>query len=180
MEKTEKESFNEVITWLEKEFFGIRTGQATPAILDSVKVEGYGSMMPLNQVGSIGIEDAKTLVISVWDASLTAEVEKAVTAADLGVSVSSDSSGIRVSFPELTSERRVQLEKLVKSKYESARVSVRSIRDELMKKLDKAKKDGEISEDEMHTKKDVVQKTVDEINKKLESLHAAKLTELAK
>lgn len=180
MEKTDRESFDEVITWLENEFFGIRTGQASPAILDSVKVEAYGSQMPINQVGSIGIEDAKTLVVSVWDASLTSDVEKAIMIANLGVSVSSDSSGIRISFPDLTSERRVQLEKLVKSKYESARVSVRSIRDELMKKIEKAKKDSEISEDEMHSKKDAVQKVVDEINKKLESLHAAKLVELSK
>lgn len=170
----------EIIDWLNTEYTGIRTGQATPALLDSLKVESYGSMMPLNQVGSVGIEDARTLRISLWDAGGIPAVEKALREADLGVSVATDSAGLRVIFPELTSERRVQLVKLAKSKFEDARVSVRSTRDEIMKDLDRQQKDGDISEDEKFTKKDVIQKKVDAINIQLERLYDSKETEVSR
>src|SRR5690606_2188232 len=100
------------------------------------------------QVGSVGIEDARTLRISVWDKGAVSAIEKAIREADLGVSTVADSSGLRVIFPELTSERRTQLLKLAKSKLEDARISVRSVRDEAMKAIDKAQKDGDISEDD--------------------------------
>jgi len=170
----------EIIDWLNTEYSGIRTGQATPALLDSLKVESYGSMMPLNQVGSVGIEDARTLRISLWDAGGIPAVEKALREADLGVSVATDSAGLRVIFPELTSERRVQLVKLAKSKFEDARVSVRSTRDEIMKDLDKQQKEGDLSEDEKFTKKDVIQKKVDAINIQLEKLYDSKETEVSR
>jgi ribosome recycling factor len=170
----------EIIDWLNTEYTGIRTGQATPALLDSLKVESYGSMMPLNQVGSVGIEDARTLRISLWDAGGIPAVEKALREADLGVSVATDSAGLRVIFPELTSERRVQLVKLAKSKFEDARVSVRSTRDEIMKDLDKQQKEGDISEDEKFTKKDTIQKKVDAINIQLEKLYDSKEVEVSR
>ncbi len=169
----------EIIDWLNTEYTGIRTGQATPALLDSLRVESYGSMMPLNQVGSVGIEDARTLRISLWDAGGIPAVEKALREADLGVSVATDSAGLRVIFPELTSERRVQLVKLAKSKFEDARVSVRSTRDEIMKDLEKQQKDGDISEDEKFTKKDTIQKKVAAINIQLEGLYDKKDAEVS-
>jgi ribosome recycling factor len=168
----------ESIEWLSKEFAGIRTGQASPALLDSVKVESYGTHVPLNQVASIGIEDARTLRISPWDASQIAGIERALTEADLGISVSTDSAGLRAIFPELTSERRTQLTKLAKQKLEDARVSVRSARDEIMKQLDKQEKEGEISEDEKFTAREQVQKQVDDTNKKLDELYSAKEAQL--
>jgi ribosome recycling factor len=173
-----KTKLAEVVEWLQKEYAGIRTGQANPGLLDSVRVESYGTMMPIVQVGSVGIEDARTLRISPWDSSQVAAIERAVRDADLGVSVVTDSSGLRVIFPELTSERRVQLLKLAKSKLEDARISVRSVRDEEMKTLDKEQKAGEISEDEKFTRKESIQKLVDETNNKLESICAAKEKEL--
>ncbi len=166
------------IDWLVGEYTGIRTGQATPALLDSVKVESYGSMMPINQVASLSIEDARTLRISPWDSSLVKTLETAIRNADLGVSVVADSSGIRVLFPELTGDRRAQLLKLAKSKLEDARVRVRSARDEMMKLLDKQEKDGEFSEDEKFAKKDAVQKKVDEANRTLEALCSKKELEI--
>jgi len=170
----------EIIDWLTSEYSGIRTGQASPALLDNIKVESYGSMMPLNQVGSIGIEDARTLRISLWDAGGVHAVETALRDADLGLSVVTDSSGLRVIFPELTSDRRAQLLKLAKSKLEDARVSVRSARDEIMKDLDKQQKDGDIGEDDKFTKKEAVQKKVDAVNTKLEHLFIQKEAEVSK
>ena len=164
--------------WLQKEFAGIRTGQANPGLLDSVRVDAYGSKMPLQQVGSVSIEDARTLRVSVWDASQVTAVEKAVRDADLGVSVVGDSSGLRVIFPELTSERRAQLLKLAKSKLEDARVSVRAARDEAMKDLERAFKATEISEDDKFGTREVFQKNVEECNTKLEALFTRKEKEL--
>lgn len=165
--------------WLQGEYSGIRTGQATPALLDSIKVESYGTMMPLNQVGSIGVEDARTLRVSPWDSSMVSAIERAITDADLGVSVATDSAGLRVIFPELSSERRTQLVKLAKSKLEDARVSVRAARDEVMKEIDAKQKDGSISEDQKFTQKEAIQKQVDATNTRLEDLYNAKEREIA-
>jgi ribosome recycling factor len=170
----------EVVEWLQKEYASIRTGQATPALLDGVKVESYGSMMPINQVASVGVEDARTLRVSPWDASMVAVIEKAIKEADLGVSVATDSSGLRVIFPELTSERREQLFKLAKSKLEDARITVRSVRDEANKDIDKAFKAGDMGEDEKFSGKDKIQSEVDQTNKKLEEIFSTKEAELAK
>lgn len=170
----------EIIDWLVGEYAGIRTGQATPALLDSVKVESYGSRVPLNQVGSVGVEDARTLRISTWDAGQVSAVESAIRDADIGVSIATDSSGLRVIFPELTSERRVQLLKLAKQKLEDARVSVKSVRDEAMKDLDKQEKEGDLSEDEKFIQKEKIQKQVDDTNKSLESLYQQKEVEISK
>ena len=170
----------EVEEWLQKEYSGIRTGQASPMLLDAVKVESYGSYMPINQVGSVNIEDARTLRISVWDKSAVSAIEKAIREADLGISTASDSDGVRVIFPELTSERRTQLMKLAKAKLEDARISVRGVRDEIMKSLDKQQKDGDISEDEKFTQKEKVQSQVDATNRTLEALFDKKESELQK
>jgi ribosome recycling factor len=173
-----KQKLHEAKDWLQKEFIGIRTGQASPALLDAVKVESYGAMMPLNQVGTIGIEDARTLRVSVWDASVVKAAEEAVRDSELGVSVVGDSSGLRVIFPELTSERRQQLLKLAKSKFEDARISVRALRDDAMKAIEKSEKAGDIGEDEKFTKKEAIQSAVDEANQSLESLFLQKESEL--
>ena len=125
----------EIVDWLQNEYAGIRTGQATPALLDSIKVENYGSMMPLNQVGSVGVEDARTLRIAPWDVGSIGAIETAIRDADLGVSVSTDSAGLRVSFPELTSDRR-------------ARESVQKIVDTINKQLEEiyTKKEQEVAQ----------------------------------
>lgn len=173
-----KKRLDEVVEWLQKEYSGIRTGQANPGLLDAVKVESYGTYMSIVQLGSIGIEDARTLRVSMWDASQVSAVEKAIRDADLGVSLVTDSSGLRVIFPELTSERRVQLLKLAKTKLEDARISVRGVRDEEMKELERDFKAGGMGEDEKFTKKDDIQKNVEETNNKLESLFNSKEREL--
>ena len=169
---------DEIVVWLEREFSGIRTGRATPALLDLVSVESYGTRVPIQQVGSVSVEDARTLRVSVWDQSAIKNVERAITEADLGVSVVTDSAGLRVIFPELTSERRVQLIKLAKSKHEDARISVRTAREEAIKEMDRLEKDGDMSKDEKFAAKEDLQKKVDLYNTKLGDLMTLKEKEI--
>lgn len=168
----------EAVEWLKKEYTGIRTGQANPGLLDGIKVESYGAQMPLNQVANVGAEDARTLRISPWDAGTIGAIETALRDANLGLSVATDSSGLRAIFPELTVERREQLMKLAKSKLEEARITVRAIRDAAMKQIDADEKTGEISEDDKFTQKDEVQKAVESTNESLEGIYNKKAEEL--
>lgn len=154
----------DVVKWLEREFASIRTGRATPMLLDLVMVESYGTRVPIQQVGSVNVEDPRTLRISVWDKDAIRSVEKAIIEADLGVSAVVDGTGLRVIFPELTSERRTQLLKIAKAKLEEARVSLRGARDEAMKELDKQEKDGDMGKDEKFAAKELIQKHVDSFN----------------
>lgn len=167
-----------VSDWLRAEFSNIRTGQATPGILDAIRFDSYGAKVPLNQVGSVSIEDARTLRVSVWDKDSITAVERAISDADLGVGVATDSSGIRVVFPELTGERRTQLLRLAGTKLEESRVRVRGARDEIMKNIDTQIKSKEIGEDVAHRQKEQVQKLVEETNNKLEMLYAHKEKEV--
>jgi len=170
----------EISNWLQQEFSGIRTGQAAPGLLDSLKVEQYGVKMPINQMATVGVEDARTLRISPWDAGAVKAIETAIREADLGISAVTDSSGLRVIFPELTSERRAQLLKLAKQKHEHARVSVRSARDEAMKEIDADFKAGDISEDDRFTKREKLQIKVEAVNNSLDALLAEKEREVSK
>jgi ribosome recycling factor len=179
MDATYANRLKEAIQWLQKEFTGIRTGQATPALLDSIKVESYGTFMPIQQIGSIGIEDARTIRVVPWDLSQVPAIERAIREAELGVSVSSDSSGLRVIFPELTSERRQQLIKLAKSKLEDARITVKAVRDDVMKEIEAEFKEGSMGEDNKFTKKEQVQKAVEDTNRNLEILFNQKEAEIS-
>jgi len=179
MEEAFKQKLKEATDWLQREFTGIRTGQATPALLDSIKVESYGTFMPIVQIGSVGIEDARTIRVAPWDLGQVSAIERAIREADLGVSVSSDSMGLRVIFPELTSERRSQLVKLAKSKLEDARVTVRAVRDEIMKEIETKRKINEISEDDKFSLKEKIQKAVDNSNHNLELLFTQKEAEIS-
>lgn len=169
----------EVVQWLEREFSGVRTGRATPALLDLVQVESYGTRVPIVQVGSVSVEDPRTLRVSVWDANGIKAIEKAITEADLGVSVVADGGGLRVIFPPLTSERRAQLLKIAKAKHEEARVSLRGVREDVLKDIDTLLKAKEISEDEKTSAKEAIQKKVDVFNGKFDELLKLKEAEIA-
>jgi len=164
--------------WLSREYQGLRTGRATPAILDSIKVSAYGSMMPLNQVATIRIEGARSLVVQAFDSSVIKDIERAIADADLGVGTGSDAAGVRVSFPELTSERREQLIKLAKGKLEESRTTVRLARDECWKDIQEKEKASEITEDDKFRLKEEMQKKVDETNEALEKTFEKKETEM--
>lgn len=160
--------------WLSKEYSQVHTGRASPMLLDSVHVDSYGSFMPIKNVAAISIEDPKTLRVSPWDKSQIKEIERAVQAANLGLSVATDDMGIRVIFPMLTTERRTQLVKVLKEKMEEARVSVRKAREETWNDIQAKEKEGGMSEDEKFRLKDDLQKLVDETNANLEAIFAKK------
>lgn len=169
----------EVDAWLAKELGGVRTSRATPAILDGILVESYGAKVPISQVGAIGSQDARTLFITPWDAGSIKEIEKAIVAGNLGLSVAAVDTGVRISFPELTAERRAALVKLMKEKIEHARVSLRKHRDEAIKEIDAAEKAGGMGEDEKFRLKAELQKLVDVANKKLSEQGERKEKEIA-
>ncbi len=174
--KTKSKSIEE---WLRGEMATIRTGRASPAILDGVKVEAYGSMMPVNQVGNISIEDARMIRITPWDTSLSKAIEKALVSSDLGLSIAVDDRGVRVSFPELTTDRRTALVKIAKQKLEDARVSLRSEREKVLKDVEAQEKDGTISEDEKFRVKTELQKMIDDMNTTLDTLFEKKEKEIS-
>lgn len=164
--------------WLAKEYRGLRTGRASPAILDSIMVSAYGSMMPLKQVGTVGTEDARTLRIAPFDPSLIKDIEHAIVAGNLGVGTITDSAGIRVTFPELTGERRQEFVKLAKAKLEEARTTVRLVREEAWKDIQNREKEGTLTEDDKFMLKDELQKKIDKANEELEELFKKKESEM--
>lgn len=165
--------------WLQREFTGIRTGRAAPSLLDSIRVDAYGSASTMQAVGSVTVEDARTLRIIPWDKSLVKAIEKAITDANLGVGVGSDDQGVRVNFPELTAERRTMLTKLAKDKLEQARVTLRGHRTDAMKLLEAAEKEGGMGLDDLKRYKEELQKLIDKGNESLEVLGDKKETEIA-
>lgn len=143
MDKTEK-----TVSVLKEDFSAVRAGRANPHILDKISVDYYGAMTPLNQVGNITVADAKCLVVSPWDASILKEAEKAILAANIGLTPTNDGKVIRLVFPDLTEERRRDLIKQVRKMAEDAKIAVRNIRRDTMDPLKKLKANKEISEDE--------------------------------
>jgi ribosome recycling factor len=172
-------SIKETEEWLQKEFMGIRTGRAAPALLDNIRVDAYGTMSQMNAIGSVTVEDARTLRIIPWDKSLVKSIEKAITDADLGVGVGSDDQGVRVNFPELTAERRTMLIKLAKEKMEQARVTLRGHRTDAIKDIESKEKEGGMGEDDVKRYKEEVQKRIDKGNEALEALGKKKETEIS-
>lgn len=173
-----KQNIKDLEEWLKREFTTIRTGRATPAILDGVKVEAYGSDMSVTQLANISIEDARSLRITPWDMSQVKAIEKGITASDLGLSISVDDKGVRVLFPELTSDRRTALIKIAKQKLEDARITLRAEREKVIKDVDSQEKLGKISEDEKFRTKAELQKMVDDAGRVLEEALTKKEKEI--
>jgi ribosome recycling factor len=174
-----KKEVEGVHEWLVKEFTGIRTGRATPALFDNVAIESYGARTLIAHVASITTEGPRSLRISPWDKKHIKEIEKAITASDLGVSVATDDMGLRISFPELTSERRVLLKKLANEKLEHAKVSIRHERERVLNDIQEKCKEGELTEDDKFRLKDEVQKMVDTAIMKLEEVNVKKDKEIS-
>ena len=165
--------------WLVRELSGVRTGRATPLLLDNVKPEVYGARTPLTQIASINIEDARTLRIVPWDKSLNKDIERAITEADLGVSVGTDDMGVRVFFPELTAERRTLLMKVAHEKIEQAKVTLRGHRAQALKDIDATEKEGGMGKDEVTRLKEEVQKKIDAGSVALDALGKRKHEEIS-
>jgi len=164
--------------WLKKEYQQIRTGQASPAVLDNVRVEVYGAPMGLKELASVTIEGARTIRISPWDKKQGKDIEKAIAAANLGLSVVVDDQGLRAIFPELTTDRRTEIAKVAKDKLEDARQNVRQYRDVVVKDLTTKEKEGGMGKDDAFRLRGEAQKMVDEANKKLEEIYAKKEKEV--
>jgi ribosome recycling factor len=169
----------EITDRLGKELSGVRTGRATPAILDGIQIESYGTRMPLNQVANISVEDARTLRVAPWDASVSKEIEKAITVANLGLSIGVDEKGVRVFFPELTSDRRTALLKLAKEKVEDFRTALRVARDDVWSDIQKLEREGAMPEDDKFRSKDDMQKRVDAANKVFDEMLVRKEKEIS-
>jgi len=173
-----KNKITETEEWLVKEFSSVRTGRATASLLDSVRVDSYGSKVPVNQVGNVMMEDARTIRITPWDSSQLPAIETAITQANLGVSVAVDDKGARIIFPALTEETRGNILKIAKAKLEDARVSLRGSRDDVWGDLQSKEKAGEIGEDVKFTAKEEMEKLVKEANTKFDELYASKEKEI--
>ena len=169
---------NAIMDWLKSEYRSIQTGRATPSVLDLVHIDMYGARTLLAHAGNITIEDPRTLRVAPWDKSVVGQMEKAINDADLGLSVVSDSDGLRVHFPSLTTETRTKLVKLLKDRLEDARVRVRALREETNKHIDAEAKNGEYGEDEQRKYREEMQKIVDAANQELEDYFQKKETEV--
>lgn len=172
------DAVKEAEEWLKKELTLLRTGRANSSVLDSIYVESYGSMSPIAHVASVSLEDPRTIRVAPWDKGQIKAIEQAINKADIGISVSSDDAGLRVIFPELTGERRVQIVKLLKDRVEDAKITMRKAREAVVTDLKNAEKDGVLSEDEHFKAKEELQKLVDNANAKFDEISAKKEQEI--
>lgn len=163
---------------LRKELNGLRTGRASVSLLEPVTVDAYGSMMPLSQVGTVGVPEPRLLTVTVWDRGMVKAVEKAIRDAGLGLNPQTEGSTIRVPIPELNQERRLELVKVAGKYAEQARVAIRNVRRDAMDSLKKREKDHDISQDEHKQLADEVQKMTDAHIKKVDEALASKEKEI--
>lgn len=169
MLKQFEEKMTKSLESLESEYSNIRAGRANPNILNKLKVEYYGVPTPMQQVGNISVPEARTIVITPWEASLLKEIEKAILCSDLGLTPNNDGKSIILNFPELTEERRKDLVKDIKKKGENTKVAIRNVRRDANDYFKKQLKANEISEDEQKDYEDKVQKLTDKYVDKVES-----------
>ena len=160
------------------DFASVRAGRANAAVLDKIAVDYYGSAAPINQVAAISSPDPRSLLIKPWDGSLLKAIEKAIQTSDLGINPQNDGSSIRLSFPQLTEERRKELTKQVKKYAENGKVAIRNIRRDAMDKFKAMQKKSEITEDECKEYEKDLQDMTDKRCKQLDELAAKKETEL--
>ena len=169
---------DKALAHLEEEFGAVRAGRANPKVLDRISVEYYGSETPLNGVATISSPDARTLVIQPWDTKLLKDIAKAIQTSDLGINPQNDGRVIRLTFPQLTEERRKDLTKQVKKYAEDAKVAMRNIRRDGMDYIKKLKKNSEITEDDQKKAEKDLQDMLDKYIKKVDEALAAKEKEL--
>lgn len=167
-----------VLADLRAELVGLRTGRATPALVEGMAVEAYGGRQPLKALAAISTPEPRSLLIQPWDRSLLPAIEKAIQASPLGLAPIADRDAIRLTLPMLTEERKRDLVRLSREKLEASRINLRRLRDEAMKAIDAREKAGEISEDERFRSRQEVEKTVGEYNRKIEEMGAAKEREI--
>ncbi len=178
MAETNEARMEKTLLSLRDSFNGIRTGRASAAIFDKVRVDYYGTKTPLNQVGNISIPEARSIIIQPFDKTLIVEIEKAILTADLGLNPSNDGKVIRIAIPPLTAERRKELVKQAKSIAENSRTSIRNIRRDGNEELKKQQKAGELTEDELKTEEEKLQKLTDKYIAEINKVYEAKEKEI--
>ena len=166
------------IEGLKTEFGRFRTGRASPSLLDGIRVEYYGSAVPVNQVASISVQEARNLVIAPWDKSAIAEIERAIQKSDLGLNPVNDGKVVRINLPTPTEERRKEMVKQAKKMAEESRVTVRNIRRDANELIKKIQKDGKISEDDLRKGEAEIQKLTDQFIGQIDQLLAHKEKEI--
>jgi ribosome recycling factor len=173
-----QEAMNKTIDKLKQELSSIRTGRANTAVIEGIKVESYGSLMPINQLAGISIPDAKTIEIKPWDISLLGDIEKAIMKADIGMTPINDGKVIRISVPSLTEERRKEIAKSIGKMAEDYKVAIRNERRNLVDAVKKAEKDKEITEDDRKKQEVSAQKITDDFVKKIDDCISQKEKEI--
>ena len=173
-----KENSEKALGFLRASLQGIRTGRAHPGLVSDIKVDYFGTPTPIKNMGSINVPEARQLVIVPWDKTALKAIEKAIQASSLGINPQNDGESIRLNMPELTHERRVELNKIVNKTAEDARIGVRNARRDAIEKLKKMEKDSEITEDEQHKAEEDMQKITDKAIKDCDAIYAAKEKEI--
>jgi ribosome recycling factor len=173
-----RKRMDEALDALRREFATVRTGKATPALLDTVRVDAYGSKLPVNQVATVNTPDPTLLVLQPFDKSLLAEIEKAIMAADLGLNPANDGNVIRVPIPPLNEERRKEFVKLLHKMAEEGRISIRHARRVVREEIHALVKSHEIGEDEGHRREEALEKLTHEYSDKIDELLKAKEEEV--
>ena len=172
------EKMQKTIDSLENEYSTIRAGRANPHILDTLKVDYYGTPTGLQGVANITVPDARTLMVTPWEAKMVKDIEKVILASDLGITPNNDGKSVILHFPELTEDRRKELAKEIKKKGEAAKVAIRNTRRDANEAVKKQNKAGEISEDEQKVEEEKIQKATDKYIAEIEKLIDAKTKEI--
>lgn len=165
-----REKMEKAVDALRREFSGVRTGKASPQLLDTVRVEAYGSQLPINQVATVSAPEARMLVVQPFDRAMIGPIEKAILTSDLGVNPSNDGKVIRVPIPALTEERRREYVKVLHKMAEEARIAIRSARHDALNDVKERQKEKEISEDDARREQGEVQKVTDQYNAKVDDV----------
>ena len=169
---------NGALNSLKEEFIGLRTGRASTALLDTLKVDAYGSKMPINQVASLSTPEARLILIQVWDQSMVNSIEKSIRESDLGLNPQTEGSSIRIPIPELSQDRRIELVKVAGKYSEQAKISIRNVRREGNSQLKEFLKEKEISQDEERQGEELIQKLTDSFVEKVDIALEAKEKDL--
>ena len=176
--KQMREQMEAAVDAMRREFSGVRTGKATPQLLDTVRVDAYGSKVPINQVATVNTPEARMILVQPWDKSLIGDIERGIQSADLGLNPSNDGNVIRVPIPPLSEERRKDMVRLLHKMAEEGKISVRHARQEANKTIKQQEQDHEISEDEARRQQDEVQETTDEYIARIDEMMAKKEEEV--
>ena len=164
--------------WLGQEVSGLRTGRASPQLIENIKADYYGTATPIKHMAAISIQDARTIVIQPWDKGALPAIEKAINQSDVGIQPIVDKDIIRLTLPELTGERREQLKKVVREKLEESKVTLRKLRHDILSDIEKREEEKEISEDEKFRLKEDLQKQIDGLGKELDGIAERKTKEI--